>query len=158
MALNAQMVVAMVFVASAALFVKWWMLASRPELRARAKRGRRYNIRPLTWPQHADFSTRWLGVQSKCVDDPAATVTEADALVAELMTDRGYPMSDSDPRAQDVPKAHPHVVHYYREAHDIAERHARQVASTEELRQAVVLYRALFDDLLEVREPIRKRA
>jgi 2-hydroxychromene-2-carboxylate isomerase len=74
------------------------------------------------------------------------------------MTLRGYPMTDFDRRAEDLSVDHPHVVQHYRSAHVIAERHAQGAASTEELRQALVSYRALFEDLLEVREPQRRRA
>jgi hypothetical protein len=78
--------------------------------------------------------------------------------VTELMTLRGYPMTEFDRRAEDLSVDHPTVIQHYRDAHSIAERDARHAASTEDLRQAVVHYRALFEDLLEVREAERKRA
>jgi hypothetical protein len=126
--------------------------------RAEAKRVTKYDIRPLRREESVQFSNRWRHVQSKFVDDPASAVAEADTLVTELMTARGYPMVDFDRRAEDLSVDHANVVHHYREAHAIAVRHARRGASTEDLRQAVVHYRALFDDLLHVREAERRPA
>jgi hypothetical protein len=97
-------------------------------------------------------------VQGRFVDDPAAAVAEADTLVADLMRTRGYPMSDFERRAEDLSVDHPQVVDHYRAAHDVAIRHEQGGVSTEELRQGLVHYRALFEDLLEVQEPERRRA
>lgn len=69
------------------------------------------------------------------------------------MNKRGYPMADFDTRVADISVNHPAVVHHYRAAREIAERDARGEADTEALRQAVVHYRALFSELLEVEEP-----
>jgi FtsZ-interacting cell division protein ZipA len=127
-------------------------------LDARAKRVSRYTIRPLTPEEHERFSTAWHRLQARFVDDPAGAVAEADVLVADLMDTRGYPTSDFDHRAEDVSVDHPDVVQHYREAHAIAVNHARGGTSTEELRKAIVHYRAIFDDLLDVRERVRKPA
>jgi hypothetical protein len=127
-------------------------------LEARARRVTTYKIRPLTRDEGIRFSERWHKVQSRFVDDPASAVAEADALVSELMTVRGYPMNEFDRRAEDLSVDHAEVVHHYRSGHAIAVQHAGQGASTEDLRQAVVHYRALFDDLLDVSEPERRRA
>jgi hypothetical protein len=127
-------------------------------LDARAKRVTKYEIRPLGRDESIRFSDQWWQVQSRFVDDPAAAVAGADALVTELMTTRGYPMSEFDRRAEDLSVDHAGVVHHYRRGHTIALQHAREGASTEDLRQALVHYRALFDDLLERREPERRRA
>jgi hypothetical protein len=127
-------------------------------LERRESRVKQYHIRPLSAEEGQRFGTAWRAVQARFVDDPSSAVRDADVLVTDLMTTRGYPMTDFDRRAEDVSVDHPHVVQNYREAHAIAERHARNAASTEELRQAVVSYRALFDDLLDVREPERRRA
>jgi hypothetical protein len=124
----------------------------------RAKRVSRYNIRPLTPEEEHYFSDAWRKVQSRFVDDPADAVSEADTLVTALMTTRGYPMAEFGRLAEDLSVDHANVVHHYREAHGIAERHARDGASTEDLRQAIVHYRALFEDLLEVSAPVRRRA
>lgn len=127
-------------------------------LDARAKRVSRYTIRPLSREEHERFLTAWERLQARFVDDPAGAVAEADVLVADLMDTRGYPMSDFDHRVEDVSVDHPEVVQHYREAHAIAVNHARGGTSTEELRKAIVHYRAIFDDLLDVHEPVRKRA
>ena len=127
-------------------------------LEARARRVTTYEIRTLQRDESVRFSDRWRQLQARFVDDPAAAVAEADSLVTELMTARGYPMSEFDRRAEDLSVDHADVVHHYRKAHGIAVEHARRGASTEDLRQAVVHYRALFDELLEVSEPERRRA
>ena len=86
-------------------------------------------------------------------------MTEADLLVTEVLTVRGYPMSDFDRRAEDLTVDHATVVHHYRNARDIALRHSRKSATTEDLRQALVHYRALFADLLELPHlPARRSA
>jgi hypothetical protein len=127
-------------------------------LDARAKRVSRYTIRPLSPEEHERFLTAWQRLQGRFVDDPAGAVAEADVLVADLMDTRGYPTTDFDHRAEDISVDHPDVVEHYRAAHVIAVTHARGGTSTEELRKAIVHYRAIFDDLLDVREPVRKRA
>ncbi len=127
-------------------------------LEAREKRVSSYRIRELSEEERSRFTEAWRGVQAKFVDDPAAAVAEADALVTDLMTARGYPMSDFDRRAEDLTVEHGAVVHHYREARDIAARQARREASTEDLRQALVHYRALFADLLEAPRHIRRSA
>ena len=94
---------------------------------------------------------RWRLTQAKFVDAPQAAVSEADGLVSEVMRTRGYPLGDFDQRADDISVDHPHVVSNYRAARDIAQREARGEASTEDLRQALVHYRALFDELLDLK-------
>lgn len=127
-------------------------------LERREKRVGRYQIRALSADEGQRFGQAWRQLQARFVDDPSAAVREADTLVTELMTARGYPMTEFDRRAEDLSVDHGTVVQHYREAHGLAERDARKEASTEDLRQAVVHYRALFEDLLEVREAERKRA
>lgn len=117
-------------------------------LQEREQRVSRYNIRALAEPERVRFSDAWRRVQAKFVDDPGAAVTEGDLLVNEVMTARGYPMSDFDRRVEDLTVDHGNVVHHYRAAREIAARHSRRAASTEELRQALVHYRELFADLL----------
>jgi SOS response regulatory protein OraA/RecX len=126
-------------------------------LAEREKRVETYHIRALDPDERRRFSEAWTGVQAKFVDDPSAAVTEADRLVNELMTARGYPMNDFDRRAEDLTVEHANVVHHYRAAREIANRHARNAASTEELRQALVHYRDLFADLLG-EPPVRRTA
>lgn len=125
--------------------------ATRAEaaLLEREKRVSKYPLRALTNEERGRFTTDWQRVQAQFVDDPASAVGEADTLVTELMTTRGYPMSDWEHRVEDLTVDHGAVVHHYREARAIAGRHARDGASTEDLRQALVHYRALFADLLD---------
>jgi hypothetical protein len=128
------------------------------ELAEREKRVASYHIRELNPDERDRFGARWREVQAKFVDDPAAAVIEADLLVTEVMSTRGYPMNDFDRRAEDLTVDHPNVVENYRQARDIARRHSRGEASTEDLRQAVVNYRALFSTLLEEHHPVRRSA
>jgi hypothetical protein len=94
--------------------------------------------------------------QARFVDDPPRAVAFADALLAEVMKARGYPVSDFEQRAGDISVGHPNVVEHYRAGHDIATRHERGQASTEELRQAMIHYRALFEDLVGAAAPAAK--
>jgi hypothetical protein len=87
------------------------------------------------------------------VDDPARSVAFADALLGDVMKARGYPVSDFDRRAGDISVDHPVVVEHYHKGHDIAVRHDRGEASTEDLRQAMIHYRALFDNLVGAGAP-----
>ena len=124
-------------------------------LQARAKRVAGLHIHALTPDQAAQFSSAWQRVQGQFVDDPNRAITEADKLVGEVMAARGYPVGDFDQRVEDISVDHPDVVMNYRAARDIAQHHSRGLANTEDLRQAMVHYRALFRDLLadaEVRE------
>jgi hypothetical protein len=120
------------------------------ELEAREQRVERFNISPLAPADAARFAQAWNGLQIRFVDDPKAAVAEADRMVHEVMTKRGYPMGDFERRAADISVDHPGVVANYRAARAVAWRDERGQASTEELRKAVVHYRALFQELLEV--------
>ena len=119
------------------------------ELRQREDRIEHLNIRPLEREERARFADRWQAVQSRFVDDPTGATDEADELVGEVMAARGYSVGDFEQRAADVSVNHPRVVEHYRAAHDIAMRNARGDADTEQLRQALVHFRALFEELLE---------
>jgi hypothetical protein len=123
------------------------------DLKAREKRVERLEILPLAPPEAARFTEAWRALQSRFVDNPKGVVIEAEQLVRELMEKRGYPMGDFERRAGDISVDHPDVVANYRSAQAIALRDQQGSADTEELRKAVVHYRALFDELLEVREP-----
>ena len=123
------------------------------DLKAREKRVERLDILPLAPSEAARFSQAWQALQGRFVDNPKGVVVQAEQLVRELMEKRGYPMGDFERRAGDISVDHPEVVANYRAAQAIAERDQRGSADTEELRKAVVHYRALFDELLEVREP-----
>jgi hypothetical protein len=123
------------------------------ELKAREKRVERLEILPLAPSEAARFSEAWGALQGRFVDNPKGVVVQAEQLVRELMEKRGYPMGDFERRAADISVDHPDVVANYRSAQAIALRDQRGGADTEELRKAVVHYRALFDELLEVRNP-----
>ena len=123
------------------------------ELTAREKRVERLEILPLAPSEAARFTEAWGALQSRFVDNPKGVVVQAEQLVRELMEKRGYPMGDFERRAGDISVDHPDVVANYRSAQAIALRDQKGTADTEELRKAVVHYRALFNELLEVREP-----
>jgi hypothetical protein len=122
------------------------------ELEKRRKRVEGLTIRPLTREDRTRFTEAWTKVQARFVDDPKGAVTEADQLLGEVMSRRGYPVGDFEQRADDVSVNHPNVVENYRKGHAIAVRHARGEAGTEDLRQAMIHYRALFADLVGNRE------
>jgi len=119
-------------------------------LEARARRVDRLHIRPLTAEDAARFSEEWRQIQARFVDDPHGAVTAADRVIADVMNVRGYPVADFERRVEDISVDHPNVVMNYRAARDIAVEHERGRASTEDLRQAMVHYRGLFHELLEV--------
>jgi hypothetical protein len=121
------------------------------ELRQREARVAKLNIVPLPAEQAARFGQAWNRLQGRFVDNPKGTLAEADKLVRELMTARGYPMGDFERRAADISVDHPTVVDAYRAAQVIAGKDARGEANTEDLRKAIVYYRTMFADLLEIR-------
>jgi len=118
-------------------------------LAARERRMEHIHIRTLSRDDQQNFIESWQIVQRDFVDDPASAIHRADDLVCDVMRARGYPMSDFEHRAEDLSVDHPHVVQNFRSAHAIAERQEHGEATTEDLRQAMVHYRDLFDDLLE---------
>ena len=122
------------------------------ELLAREKRVERLKLVSLSTEDAAKFSHEWGVLQTRFVDNPRGVVVEADRLVRDLMVRRGYPMADFERRAADISVDHPTVVEAYRSARTIAERDQQGQASTEDLRKAVVFYRTLFDELLEVQQ------
>jgi hypothetical protein len=120
------------------------------ELTKRQERVAGLKITRLTPADTVRFSQAWNTLQGRFVDNPKGVVTEADLLVRELMAKRGYPMGDFELRAADISVDYPGIVSNYRAAQAIAVRNARDEADTEELRKAVVHYRTLFDELLDV--------
>jgi hypothetical protein len=120
------------------------------ELKAREERVGKLNIVPLSQADAARFTQAWANLQISFVDNPQGVVAQADQLVRELMAKRGYPVADFEHRAADISVDHPAVVENYRAAQIIAARDARGEATTEDLRNAVVHYRVLFNELLEV--------
>jgi hypothetical protein len=123
-------------------------------LAEREQRRQELEIRPLAPAARDRYAEEWLAVQSRFVDDPAGAVGEADGLVQRVMGERGYPMSDFDSQADLISVDHPVVVENYRAAHAIHESYGRGDAGTEDLRQAMVHYRALFEELLGTGEPV----
>jgi hypothetical protein len=124
------------------------------ELEERQERIAKMSVRPLVPDARDRFAKEWRAVQKAFVDDPAGSISRADRLVQEIMAERGFEAdADFDRRAADVSVDHAQVVSDYRLAHDIAERHAADGVDTEELRQAMVHYRAVFEDLLESETP-----
>ncbi|MGA6984977.1 MAG: hypothetical protein WBZ01_02890 [Terriglobales bacterium] len=120
------------------------------KLEDREKRVDKFNIRDLDPIEHERFLKRWESVQSRFVDSPKGAVTEADDLVSSVMKARGYPVSDFEQRAADISVDHPRVVENYRSAHEIALRVGKNAATTEDLRTAMIHYRSLFEELVQV--------
>lgn len=175
--MNTQLLIVIVIGALAIALVAWWYVQTRRREHLRARFGPEYeralresggradkaeailvdrerrieklHIRPLTPEESGRFAESWRRVQSRFVDDPKGAVTEADRLVTEVMSTRGYPMADWEQRVADISVDHSRVCENYRLAHEVALRHERGEASTEDLRQAMVHYRALFDELVE---------
>jgi hypothetical protein len=123
------------------------------ELKMREERVGHLNIVPLQPAEAARFSQTWKLLQGSFVDNPKGVVVQADQLVRELLLKRGYPIGDFERRAADISVDHPGVVNNYRAARAIAARDQRGEATTEDLRKAVVHFRSLFDELLEVGAP-----
>ena len=126
------------------------------KLADREKRVEKLNIRDLDPKERERFSKRWESVQSRFVDSPKGAVTEADDLVSSLMKTRGYPIADFDQCAADISVDHPRVVENYRSAHEIALRVGKNKATTEDLRMAMINYRALFEELAQAPKTVEK--
>ena len=117
-------------------------------LQEREERVAKLDIRPLTPQERGDFSREWREVKAVFVDSPVEALHHADRLLATIMKTRGYPMADFDRRYEDLTVDHGEVARHYRDGHEIALRHERGQASTEDLRQAMIHFEALFDDLV----------
>ncbi|HEY6352350.1 MAG TPA: hypothetical protein VI636_23375 [Candidatus Angelobacter sp.] len=115
----------------------------------RKERVEKFTIPELGAAERERFISEWRAVQARFVDDPKGSVNDADKLVTSVMHARGYPMSDFEQRAADISVDHPRVVDNYRAAHEIALRHQRGQATTEDLRNAIIYYRSLFGELLQ---------
>jgi hypothetical protein len=122
------------------------------ELEHRAKRVDAFQIRPLSQDESNQFAEKWRRAQERFVDEPRGAVTEASELLHEVMKARGYPTSgDFDEEVADLSVNHPRLVEHYRAAHGITVRDSREPVGTEDLREAMKHYRALFEDLLDRR-------
>lgn len=123
------------------------------ELLRREKRVEKLDIKPLSPNERDAYAANWQQVQGRFVDDPERSIAMADALVAEVMKARGYPVDDFEQRAADISVDHPKLVENYRAAHDIAVRRSEGKADTEDLRSAFIGYRSLFEELLNADAP-----
>jgi hypothetical protein len=126
------------------------------ELEDRERRVRRLHVVPLSAQDRIQYHERWTAVQGRFVDDPKGAVQAAHELVDEVMKKRGYPVTDFEHSAADLSVEYPTVITHYRAASRIAEINRKGMAETEDLRQAVVNYRALFEELLEVTETAKR--
>jgi hypothetical protein len=122
-------------------------------LQERAARVESFHLQPLRPVDRTRFEESWRRIQSRFVDGPAGAVAEADQLVRDVMATCGYPVAEFEQRAADISVDHPLVLKNYRTAHEIALRQTKGQASTEDLRQAMIHYRSLFDELIS--EPNR---
>lgn len=127
------------------------------KLADREKRIEKFNIRDLDAMEHERYSKQWQSIQSRFVDSPKGAVAEADDLVSSVMKARGYPVSEFDQRAADISVDHPRVVENYRSAHAIALRVGKDAASTEDLRTAMIHYRSLFEELVQLPASIERK-
>ncbi|MEU1616637.1 hypothetical protein ABZ479_04945 [Streptomyces sp. NPDC005722] len=118
------------------------------DLAARARRHDSLDIKPLPSGVRDRYAREWTSVQEEFVDRPEDAVHDADSLVASLMRDRGYPTEGFDQQVKDLSVEHGRTLDHYRAAHEVNDLSTRHEATTEQLRGAMVHYRALFDDLL----------
>ena len=121
--------------------------AAEDALVARAEEAKTFDIRALTPAERDRFIADWKKIETQFVERPATAVVEADELITSVMRTRGYPMADFEKYAELLSVKHPRVVEHYRAGHTIIDRHGRSAVSTEDLRQAMLHYRALFEDL-----------
>jgi len=119
------------------------------ELAARESRREQLDIKPLRPESRARYTEEWKSLQAEFVDEPRRSVARADSLLQNLMHERGYPVEKFDQRAADLSVDHPKVVENYREGHRLATLGAGDRAETEDLRQAMRHFRALFEELVE---------
>src|SRR5688572_1458747 len=183
---NEMMMIIAVVVVAVALVLGMWLLARRRRTAAlRARFGPEYDravqsartpaeaerelqqrqarvealpIRELSREDADRFAATWRSVQAQFVDEPRRAVIEADRLIGDVMRSRGYPVDDPGRRLDDLSVDHAHVINHYRAGREIVARHERGQASTEDLRQAMVHFRALFDELVAGVRPNIRRA
>jgi hypothetical protein len=118
------------------------------ELLARERRHKQLDLRPLDPPTRDHYREEWEAVQERFVDNPGGAAAEAERLITSIMIKQGYPDEGHRQRLADLSVAHTRTADHYRQAHEIGDRHGRDGASTEDLRQALVHYRALLEELL----------
>lgn len=127
-------------------------------LEARLKRVDQYSLRPLTPAERSRYSADWDAIQGRFVDHPRGAVTEADELLGSVMVARGYPGGRFEQRCDDLSVTHPRLADPLRRANGISARAGKNEATTEELRTAMILYRALFEELAESKTVEIRRA
>jgi len=130
--------------------------AAERELLAREQRHQELELRDLDPRQREHYREQWIRVQERFIDSPEAAVEQADRLVTVVMGDRGYPTRGFEEKITHLSVEHGRTLEHYRRGHEISHRAQGKESSTEELRQAMVHYRALFEDLLPV--PAHDRA
>jgi hypothetical protein len=123
--------------------------AGEAQLAEREQRRSQFKVVELEPSARSRYAEAWRATQGKFVDDPVAATREADELVNNVMRDRGYPVDDFEQQADDISVDHPRVAENYRAAHAVSLANARGLASTDDLRQAFVHYRSLFEELLD---------
>jgi hypothetical protein len=121
---------------------------AQTELDERQKHVQALDIRQLSVSERERYLADWTAVQSTFVDEPGHAIVDADRLIMEVMQARAYPVSDFEQRAADVSVSYPALVSNYRAAREIALKNEQHLADTEELRQAMIYYRSLFEELL----------
>ena len=127
------------------------------ELQDRQRRVDAFALKPLSQGDADEFSASWKAIQARFVDDPRTAVVDADRLIVDVMRARGYPVEDTRHRLDDLSVDHAHVLEHYRAGREIVARHERGDAGTEDLRQAMVHFRAVFDELVAAhRRPARR--
>ena len=122
------------------------------------KRVEKFSIQPLSQEAADRFRFSWREIQAEFVDDPRTALKNADQLLGEVMSARGYPVADFEERSEEISVNHAFVVEHYRAGHEIAVRHAQGRATTEDMRLAMIHYRTLFDDLLGEPETVRVKS
>ncbi len=127
-------------------------------LLARVERVEHLKIRNVTAAERNRYLAEWEAVQTRFIDHPRGAVTEADEMVNALMLTCGYPVGGFEQRAADISVHHARLVDSYRRANAITVRAGKNEATTEELRTAMIHYRALFDELTGVKTPIEHGA
>jgi hypothetical protein len=128
--------------------------AAEADLRAREKQRAQFDVKPLPEATRMNFAYEWRDVQEHFVDQPAQATTDADILITRVMEARGYPMKDFDVQAELISVDYPDTVENYRFAHAVRQRSETQEASTEDLREALLRYRSLFDELLRPEDAV----
>lgn len=181
MSLDPLALVAMLALVLVAAFVLWWLYRSRrtsalrdrfgkdeydrtlhqhgarskaeAALIAREERVHKLELRPIADADRSHFTAEWHAAKSRFVDDPAAAIGDADRVIGQVMGARGYPVDDFDARYESLTVDHGEVARHYRAGHDIADRAVTGQATTEDLRQAMIHYEALFGELVSESEP-----